>query len=380
MYSVSLSYKGIRQKATMATTSKPLSDYLKRLTTFVQSLPKSDVKFLYFIYDAKTKNLEPSLNTIAYEWKNPKVVKPLYVIPNKTVPIDYWYIYQENEIKYNVEDNKIVPYEKDNATQSYSEVEQTGGTLANWGNHLTIGFATSYKLRDPLMQTHVTIYGTDVPSRYQKYCNILVDSTAPTESSACIWEGKVMYSDASKTTPVTLLSTYQDHDYAIQVIKDIYDIVTTRGGHNTKRAKRKISKRTYKYNGKQYIVNTGQRGGTYINYNNTKKYIGGASWTNNEGFTDKFVKFLQAYVFPEISKQRNDLIKVYVVYDGSENIAIRYVFGGYDHVSESHFFIIDKNLFTQAYNAFMPTNTAQTAAFQEYVSQITQACQIAVDA
>jgi hypothetical protein len=286
-----------------------LKTFQKTLKDFTNSLPKTNVSFLYFVKDISTNTFIPRLNTTATEWKVRDIPIPLYVIPGIRGD-GYLYVYRESDIRYQCildEDCKVHGIHK----FSLLSAPISGGSLAtnvNWGDHLTIGVERSFATGNIMLMTHKTKYFVNPsnPSEYQREsitCNTQLINTIE-EDSKCLEMGR-----PSQHT-LEIYRTLVDDKYAFRIIKHIHTIlwkgVSQGGGKRRSRMK----------------------GGADIIDGRTKY------------FTESFIQFINSIALVPILSIRSTLTECIVIYEGGTHIVVRYNFG--DHsLALSNVFILE---------------------------------------
>lgn len=327
------------------------------MTRFLDTLPESDICFLYF--GTKTIHEEaevvPLINMLCKEWNTDACDEPVYVAHNSRSSDGFVYMYRDSEIRYRafLDDNKITAFERENQSIRGTQLGGVGkNTLSHvrLGNHLTVGLMNSFVTKRLMLNTHKTIYtpDEDQPNRTQtNYCECNVYFDEPlTESSQCIMNGTPM--------GVSIGHTYTNivKDAAIvglvKACKHIYINAVDGVHHST--------------GGSGQRIHVGPRGGTYVwsssGVHRRKRYLqkgGVGSFTNDSGraFSDTFVEFLRTIVAVPVLQLQPYLSNIIVVYDKScDALMLRYNYGTRD-LSDSDFCFVDIGMAQRAFSYFV---------------------------
>lgn len=328
---------------------------LKRLQYFVNGLSETHVKILYFL---KSDLKHPKLKTRFRKW----VVdgSNCFVMPGKDP--NFVYVYSHTEAK------KLVTVVPDLNSGSFTSQpapiqhvynvkvtnHEDGDTLV--GDHVDFSISGVRKTGKVVVRSHLTYYDDlekEEVKRNDLPCNFYLDTVVLKNittfgSINCIGKNDVPLGTVPKRV-------YQDKTY-LNVVFELCQIVA--GLQSGGRAMV-----TYKEN--RYVINTGKRGGSYIDVGNRKVYLkrplqGGANNTiEYKGVTfmsDAFVSFISEYIISKVGRLRHDLECAHVFFDEANEI----VHNGNHHIVIVYDFEEDKRSVF-----YVNTITALTACYAD---------------
>jgi len=293
------------------------------LTTFVNSLPKTNVKFLFYL----AKDLgSPKMRTCLSYWDIDK--KPFYLTFGQDN--NFVYVYKESSIKLLVQIiNKPAPAPSNvssftskpshiNNIVNVKIVDSSSGDVT-LGNHVDFNI-TAQRNGDVLIKSHATLYrdiDLATATRIEDQCNFILrnqdfDDLTRFGNIAC----ESRYSEPTGATIQTIYTDPDDKNIMFRLCRIIKGIVSYGGS---------FSKKYTKYNGKRYLQRLGKKGGIYIEPTNTRRvYIkkqktmrGGAviDYRGVTFFSDTFITFLSTRILIPVGELRQDLLSVQVLYD-----------------------------------------------------------------
>lgn len=331
-------------------------DVGKKLDDFLKLLSQTQVNIIYFTVERNNK-LIPALKTTFKTWKLPS---NKVVLISEGVTSGWCYIYDLQGVQ------KMVDVDS-NGNTSF------GGSIpAELANHTTIGVRPRYP-NGVTLNSHLTIYAEDkamVNSFFRTAitCNIYLnpnDNVVPLNAVCDSFQN---------ITPVSSLQDiYKNVPQCIEYVQQISRILygSYPGGAFTL------------YQGKQYKIHKGQRGGNYVVRKGKRVYInsktkmlqGGSNVKyKGVGFTDPVVDFIKHYILQPVVELNADVYKVRVLYDAdaalspksNENIIIMYDFNDQQY---THCFYIDARKTFAAFYASSLTSTPtpyEKKCFEEF--------------
>jgi hypothetical protein len=322
---------------TAADIRKSMQIYVSKLDSYLETLPLSDMIFIYFVTVRNQygeEELLPQINRACRLWQIPMAKTALYIARNAGND-GFCHIYQESEINYRVfmEGNNVVAFEK-----HYPTYNTIGGGVhvgVHWGNHLTVGLLVSWAKKRLLLASHKTVYTPSDEQPNQAQANRIECNTwfeeALDNATSCIVNGV--------PSGVTVQSMYAE------ICQDpiLGDIL---------RAMKQV------YLGNDH---TSSGGGKYISVKGRKKYmdgnlhgssahggIGDAPEVDGDHLHVKFVEFLRSFMTGMFAV-RHDLSSVRLFYDKqAQGFMVRYQYGE-ENLSESDVFYVDKDLAQRAF-------------------------------
>jgi hypothetical protein len=286
---------------------------IANLENLINNLPKSNVRFLYFLKQiVQGPNgqsqyiLQPMVITYLSEW----VVQGTrcYIGPGLTA--QYCYVYKINTIKHMV---RVTPL---NASGNRFIANFLGNPVdkieSEHGNHLTLGIERT-RPNNVVLRTHFVTYNQDpidpyIFTRDQDRCDFI-------GNQAYLQYNKTQFSQLQclKGTAPTIGDVYTAEPFMINVLQELYRTLYTTppaipGGNLSS------------------SVNIGKKGGKYITKpNGKKKYIqrGGAvpvTYRSLSLTSVETVAFLTNRIFSKILEEREDLKSVQVFLDETDSL------------------------------------------------------------
>lgn len=329
-------------------------DMMDNLSTFINNLEKTSIKFLYYNASDLSK---PKVRDVFSKWKLDN--QHLYIIPGASR--NYCYVYQESPLKLLIEYDHGPNAAPNIANvgaplKSAYDVKVKGETFdginpysVNIGNHVDYCFKRQ-RDNDPLFETHKTSYSgwdQEEASRSTKECNFKL----------------------STFLHVNSLSTFRDITCLNEVpqkrCRDIYDPLELNAIFQLTRICIGITQNIY-HAGKPYKCRKDKKGKSYIMCNRKKVYLthitkpikqsgGGMSYKGLTFFSDSVLTFIQKTFFYKIVQSRIDINSIKIIYDemnelhvnGNQHVVFLYEYA--DLKSFNLFFIDMKTLLTATY-------------------------------
>lgn len=313
-----------------------LSVLTGRLTAFVNTLPKSNIRFLYFAkahvtdaYGNVSVVLKPMIITYLGEWMVDG--KPYYVAPGETR--EYCYVYPMTSVRYMVTMNPMPIAASPRRFVASFVGNQTNRVRAYHGNHLTmgVGMARQGSGQQVVVKSHATTYvqfpGSFEFDREETICNFMGRASYAQYTPAQFGQIK-----CDRGTDPTIQDAYRKNAEMADVLYHLYGVLyprpvaatTTPGGGGG-------GSRLY----------TGRNGGRYrLDANGRKRYLsrGGAAAVRYGGLTlehPETLAFLTEQIFSKVDDARADLegVRVFLDETGSlgrgaeQRLVVLYEFG-----------------------------------------------------
>lgn len=320
--------------------------YEKNLRDFINSLPASSIRFLYFKNDSDNKTWRPMLTQTARKWENSAYYNGTIYVIRGVRDDGYCYLYKEGCIRYNIQVdgmNRVKGYEPD---RSYASVCGNATVQAQWGDHLTIGVENENGVW--MLMTHKTGYYpiknglTYKAKRY--YCDIELTAHPPNEKTGCVFDG---------TPNGQTLAVYdrvcKDKD-ALPMLRSVHRVVTKGSGDGRKA------------------------------YLSKSKKIGGVEGVyKGDGFTDEFIEFVRKWRVEPVAEKNRFLSEVTLVDDlESEHVLLmfheNYADDWADDRTVATFFAIERALLLDAFRisgvAVQNRTPEQVRVFERFTSEI----------
>jgi hypothetical protein len=309
------------------------------------------------------------LNFRVRAWSLPSVSStPIYISPASSP--NYFYIYRESQIKYQVEidqqTRKVIGF---TAKKSYARFQKGGAFLtAHWGDHLTVAVQrTNHHL---LLKNHLTRYEINHEDQTQTsyirdavYCDIALTKTIDS-ASKCIQAGLV--------TPLTLniynqIPKPDPHVIPILqgLVKEIMKENDQPGSSQSPKGKGGSTIQYIQFNGRRHRLYVGSKGGQYVLTNRRKVYIkqkgGNSPLYEEEGFSELFVRFIkETRIDPVIASSRIQTTKTMSlssieIIDEEESNHMMFLYHhdlADDIMSETKIFAIEKRLMFDAFEVY----------------------------
>jgi hypothetical protein len=342
--------------------------YIRNVDAFADSLPMSDVRFLYFRETEDAKGnvaFRPRLNKTARMWMDARLKsQPVYLVPGirPDVHSRYVYVYKESALKYAVylDDDKVTGFNL-LPTLSSMNLKQNAGNgyvEANWGDHCTVGVELNEDENEWMFMTHLTAYKArkSDATKYirDKYieCNMMMSDVISNKTQC--------YEKYSLHPMEYSLDKYESRGNDYDIIRTLQLLHRKIAGGVKAGGGEVVA-----YKGRRYKVSLGVRGGRKITVDGKivrlprpKMQKGGSDKTRHhvhDGFAEDFVQFIHDYRVVPMLTQDDRLHEVILVDDlESDQMMIRYNVDhgdGLDIVRiESQIFAMPRDLVLAAYD------------------------------
>jgi hypothetical protein len=340
----------------MAAKNETYSLYVRNLKSFVESLPKTKIQFLYFHASDLTT---PRMKETFGEWKIG--AESVYVIHG--VDYNYVYVYKQSDLKLLLANVRPCKNARSNTSYVVNVMNANISYDTNIGNHIDLSIHANKRDNKVFIKSHAAEYDLDVITmsfrRNADACNF----TLTPENLALINQSiskfqelkcEDRFGNTLMNTTVNSIYNPPNHknDLYVVIIHELCSIITSSrvNGGQTKR-KRKPEK--YKYKAKYYTVNYGSRGGSYITIDNGRKiYLKQKQKGGNKQFTDdKFIRFLGTNIVSKVAEKINPpdyLTGVQVIHD-EDNAYCTFVYEFQE--DKRTIFNVDINMLYEAYIA-----------------------------
>lgn len=343
-----------------------------RLRTFLDGLPKSEIRFRYF-----TRNMDgPVIAENMSEWYVGGV--QCFIVKGVSEPWSYTYSLPsiKNIITNATTTSSVVAYEPE---KTHGLVTGGNGDDDFINTHITIG-VTGYR-DDPnlWMKTHKTFYRErDIPNTWDRSdieCNFILNDDIVNKNTQCYFANRK--SDKFG-------QTYESDKLTTDVIEQmnkIYCGVSDGGAVST------VPKVYVRHHGNRYLLRKGKRGGEYIQlsngkkvYNRSLKQAGGKQTPityKGAGFSDGLVDFLYEHVITKVKLYRNDFESAVILYDEQSQLADnanKQIVVMYDFRDDFRVFYIDALKAMTAYYASKEPSSSITeterTCYQEFLTLV----------
>lgn len=358
------------------------SKYEKNLFQWIDSLPYSNIRLLYFRKAnvnvppyVKVGDWLPQLSTRAKVWEQ-RGLQPASLYVSHGFTTNYCYVHKDSGIKYDVyldqmqnvtgfqQTSKLTPAD----VKAMSLLPLKGGNTvqANWGTHYTIGVEYDEDTSQWMMNTQLTNYVPmkSKPDKYRKdviQCDIPL--LEPLKRKTLCYESNRRF---PRTRTMESYEMYGNDYHAVPIMQAIQRKIVhgklTGGSYIT-------------YQGKKCKLHQGVRGGRYIEWNGRKIYMKGGNSDDiyqHDGFTDEFITFFKQYHILRIREESMKYLTEVILVDDTESdhILIQYNenYGELDRI-ESYIFLMKRSFVKAAFQASRTPVEKQTMEQKEIIER-----------
>lgn len=278
---------------------------LQRLHTFYEDLPKTSIKFLFFLAsDLST----PRVKDVLREWSIGK--KTFYVMQG--VQDNSMYIYQESKLKYFVTYQDIY----DNAYKV--KIVGKGGDV-NHGDHVDFSVSRQRIKSNVLIKTHMTTYVDELGDfEFEKsspQCNTILN-----EGNMHVLRTITAFQEQNcqeKTnTGIRVCRDTFGTIYDDTCVLPIYILCRIVTGLETSVVHKGGKKRYSTINGRKYLNRYDEHSKFVRTTRQQKKVVlRGGNYNGVTFFSETFIAFLGNYILKPMKEIRGDLETIQIVYD-----------------------------------------------------------------